>query len=86
MKHGIKIKIAEKSGYTKGFISRVLSESDPCTPSWAASKIFGFVTSTNPVLWADKNIPALEIALENLNEEDLRQYIEDGEQSAIVKS
>ena len=74
MKYGLKVKIAEKSGLSKSFITRILSRNDVKKPSWTTSKILGFVTKTDPVLWADKNIPALESALADVDPSQLEKY------------
>ena len=74
MKRGLKVKIALMSGFSKGFVTRILSEKDKCKPSWDASKILAFVTQTNPVIWANKDVDAIHEALADIDPSELQKY------------
>ena len=72
MKYKFKTKLAECSGFSKSFISRILDDNDPCRPSWDTAKKLGYITDTNPVLWADKDLAVLKRDLEKKEPTELK--------------
>lgn len=63
MKFIKQIEIANKTGLSKGFISRILSEKNTSKPSYKAAKKLGAATNTDPILWLENSPAEIKAAI-----------------------
>ncbi|MBC8442023.1 MAG: helix-turn-helix transcriptional regulator [Deltaproteobacteria bacterium] len=62
------VEIAKLVGVSTGFISRVLSKTDPLKPSWKTAKKLAKATNTDPVLWLEGTPDQIKAGIKNNNQ------------------
>ena len=66
MKHGAQKIISQRTGFSKGYVSRVIN-GKTTLDSWSAAKKFAAATNTTPYLWLEGTPEEIQAAISDYN-------------------